>query len=150
MSPAQAEELFNIFEKEEKDSAITYYAVTRAGELFSNVTSDSPNAVTWGVFPGRELVQPTVVDKYSFEAWKDEAFELGQQWANLYPSGSKANQVLNEIFNTYYLVNVVHNDYRDPDSLAIFRPFVGDSKSPALNGSPKLSETNGANGANGH
>lgn len=146
VSPAQAEELFNAFEKDERASSMTYYAVTRAGELFSNVSSDSPNAVTWGVFPGRELVQPTVVDKYSFEAWKDEAFELGQQWANLYPAGSKANQVLNEVFNTYYLVNVVHNDYRDPDSLAIFRPFIGGGGSPAHQESPKVNQANGANG----
>lgn len=105
--------------------------------------------MTWGVFPGRELVQPTVVDRYSFEAWKDEAFELGQQWANLYPAGSKANQILNEIFNTYYLVNVVHNDYRDPDSLAVFRPFIGTHTglSPNPNtSSGKLSEVNGSNG----
>lgn len=30
----------------------------------------SVNAVTWGVFPGREIVQPTVVDAASFAIWK--------------------------------------------------------------------------------
>lgn len=34
------------------------------------------NALTWGVFPGREIVQPTVVDPASFRTWKEEAFEL--------------------------------------------------------------------------
>ena len=95
-------------------------------------------------------MQPTVVDKESFQAWKDEAFELGQQWANLYPAGSKANEVLNEIFNTYYLVNVVHNDYRDPDSLAIFRPFLGTSNGASTNGSSspvKAEESSGTNGS---
>lgn len=29
-----------------------------------------PNAVTWGIFPGREIVQPTVVDPVSFIYWK--------------------------------------------------------------------------------
>lgn len=29
-----------------------------------------PNAVTWGIFPGREIVQPTVVDPVSFMFWK--------------------------------------------------------------------------------
>ena len=29
-----------------------------------------PNAVTWGIFPGREIVQPTVVDPVSFMYWK--------------------------------------------------------------------------------
>ena len=27
-------------------------------------------AVTWGVFPGTEIIQPTVVDPVSFMAWK--------------------------------------------------------------------------------
>ena len=33
-----------------------------------NVTS--VNAVTWGVFPGKEILQPTVVDPISFGVWK--------------------------------------------------------------------------------
>lgn len=28
------------------------------------------NAVTWGVFPAREVIQPTVVDPQSFLVWK--------------------------------------------------------------------------------
>ena len=38
-----------------------------------NVTNSdelSPIAVTWGVFPGKEIYQPTVVDPISFESWK--------------------------------------------------------------------------------
>jgi hypothetical protein len=31
-------------------------------------------AVTWGVFPGKEIAQPTVVDPEAFLAWKTEAF----------------------------------------------------------------------------
>ncbi len=31
------------------------------------------NAVTWGVFPAREVVQPTVVDPQSFLVWKARA-----------------------------------------------------------------------------
>ena len=26
--------------------------------------------MTWGVFPGREIQQPTVVDPIAFESWK--------------------------------------------------------------------------------
>ena len=29
-----------------------------------------PIAVTWGVFPGKEIIQPTVVDPVSFHVWK--------------------------------------------------------------------------------
>ena len=43
------------------------------------------NAVTWGVFPDKEIVQPTIVDASSFRVWKDEAFELWvKQWASIY------------------------------------------------------------------
>jgi len=121
-SPEKAEALFAALDKE---IDYTYYAVTRSGELKTNVHTETPNAVTWGVFPGKEIAQPTVVERVSFEAWKDEAFELGQQWANLYPKDSESNKLLSEVFSSYYLVNIVHNDYRDPDPLAIFKPMLG-------------------------
>jgi methylenetetrahydrofolate reductase (NADPH) len=42
-------------------------------------------AVTWGVFPGKEIIQPTVVDYNSFGIWKDEAFALWRsQWGQAY------------------------------------------------------------------
>ena len=51
------------------DPHVTYHAVTKGGELHSNA-SLGPNAVTWGVFPGKEIVQPTIVEQLSFMAWK--------------------------------------------------------------------------------
>lgn len=39
-------------------------------QVRSNVGQSSVNAVTWGVFPGKEVVQPTVVDPHSFSVWK--------------------------------------------------------------------------------
>lgn len=41
-----------------------------AVQVRSNVGQSSVNAVTWGVFPGKEVVQPTVVDPHSFSVWK--------------------------------------------------------------------------------
>ena len=35
------------------------------------------NAVTWGVFPAREVIQPTVVDPQSFLVWKARALTGG-------------------------------------------------------------------------
>ena len=32
-------------------------------------------------------------------------------WANLYPAGSKSRDIIAGIENTYYLVNLVDNDY---------------------------------------
>jgi hypothetical protein len=81
---------------------------------------------------------------------QDEAFELGQQWANLYPSGSKSNELLNEIFNTYYLINVVHNDYRDPDNLAIFRPFLGGANVKKADSVKPANGVNGNSAESGH
>jgi methylenetetrahydrofolate reductase (NADPH) len=52
------------------DPNVTYYAVTKQGDLHTNTTSDEPNAVTWGVFPGKEVVQSTIVERISFMAWK--------------------------------------------------------------------------------
>lgn len=69
-------------------------------------------AVTWGVFPGREILQPTVVDPVSFKVWKDEAFALWrEQWGKLYPEGSTSRELLTRISETYYLINLVDNDY---------------------------------------
>ena len=43
---------------------------------------------------------------------QDEAFALWeQQWGRLYPEGSKSRDVIDSIHNSYYLVNLVDNDY---------------------------------------
>ena len=54
----------------ERDINITYYVINKRGDLRTNSHSDGPNAVTWGVFPGKEIVQPTIVEAISFMAWK--------------------------------------------------------------------------------
>jgi hypothetical protein len=54
----------------ERDSNITYYVINNRGDLQTNTHSDGPNAVTWGVFPGKEIIQPTIVEAVSFMAWK--------------------------------------------------------------------------------
>ncbi|KAJ3024151.1 hypothetical protein HKX48_005551 [Thoreauomyces humboldtii] len=91
---------------------VTYYAVNKQGDLSTNTRGDSPNAVTWGVFPGQEILQPTIVDAASFMAWKDEAFELWNSWALLYEAGTASNKVVQDFSDTWYLMNVVDNNYR--------------------------------------
>ena len=39
-------------------------------EDVTNANVYSSNAVTWGVFPGSEILQPTVVDPIAFQFWK--------------------------------------------------------------------------------
>lgn len=85
---------------------ITYYAVTQDGDFKTNAPGDGPNAVTWGVFPGKEIVQPTIVETISFLAWKDEAYRLGNDWAKCYPASSPSRQLIERIMNTWYLINI--------------------------------------------
>lgn len=40
------------------------------GQNITNAPDLQPNAVTWGIFPGREIIKPTVVDPVSFLSWK--------------------------------------------------------------------------------
>lgn len=90
----------------ERDPEMTYYAVNKDGDLKTNAPGEGPNAVTWGVFPGKEIVQPTIVETVSFLAWKDEFYRLGQQWANCHPSVSPARYVIEDVMDTWYLVNI--------------------------------------------
>ncbi|EIM86781.1 uncharacterized protein STEHIDRAFT_157082 [Stereum hirsutum FP-91666 SS1] len=54
-------------------------------------------------------------------AWKDEAYELGHQWAKLYEADSPSRKLISDMMNKFLLVNVVHNNFMTPD--AIFEPF---------------------------
>lgn len=90
----------------EKDPELTYYSVNKAGELKTNAPGDGPNAVTWGVFPGKEIVQPTIVETLSFMAWKDEFFRLGSDWAHCYPLGTASRKVVDKLMDTWYLINI--------------------------------------------
>mgnify|MGYP001082917213 FL=1 len=92
----------------------------------------SPNAVTWGVFPAKEIIQPTVVDPVSFPIWKDEAFELcTSQWASIYEEGSVSRQIIETIHDTYFLVNIVDNDYINCKMLDMFERLLERLNAPA-------------------
>lgn len=109
--------------------ALTFHAMGCGGQEESNLTTDAPNAVTWGVFPDKEVQQPTVVDPEAFRVWVPEAFELwSTQWRAMYePRRNKdtgamedtaqhetARGVLDHITQKWWLVSIVDNDFRDP------------------------------------
>ncbi|KAK5660381.1 hypothetical protein OQA88_12923 [Cercophora sp. LCS_1] len=126
---------------------LTYYAVTKSGDLKTNAPSDGPNAVTWGVFPGKEIVQPTIVESISFLAWKDEAFQLGVDWARCYEADSPSRLVIQKMMDTWYLVNIVNNDFHQPRT--IFEVLNG-LEVPGLEKVPVPEpHTNGAHPTNG-
>ncbi|KAG8369333.1 hypothetical protein BUALT_Bualt14G0000500 [Buddleja alternifolia] len=101
---------------------LTYMAVNKEGNWISNVNKTDVNAVTWGVFPAKEIIQPTVVDPESFMVWKDEAFEVWSKgWAKLYPEADPSRKLLEEVQSSYYLVSLVDNDYIQGDLFAVFK-----------------------------
>ncbi|KAL7321013.1 methylenetetrahydrofolate reductase (NAD(P)H) met13 [Mucor circinelloides] len=111
------EKLDELIEKVGKDPQVTYYAVNKQGDLRTNTQSDEPNAVTWGVFPGKEIVQPTIVEAVAFMAWKDEAFELWNRWARIYERESESAELILDITKNWYLINIVHNDFQDENGI---------------------------------
>ncbi|WKX94915.1 hypothetical protein Q1695_011850 [Nippostrongylus brasiliensis] len=55
---------------------VNYHLINHDGSFDRmNGEATTPIAVTWGVFPGAEIAQPTVVDPLAFRAWKDEAYD---------------------------------------------------------------------------
>jgi methylenetetrahydrofolate reductase (NADPH) len=80
---------------------------------------------------------------------RDEAFEMGLQWAYLYPEGSPSRSLIEKTMETSYLVNIVANDFKDGQ--CIFEPFLLDQPKDSLingNGVSGIGSTlvNGVNG----
>ena len=107
-SPEVAQHVFSVVENKEKYSQLTYMGATAGDDFRAN--SDGVTAVTWGVFPGKEIVQPTVVDTWSFREWRKEAFAL---WLLPYKPGEErfCPKVVQEIYSTWWLVHIVDNDF---------------------------------------
>lgn len=128
-------------------------------------------AVTWGVFPAREIIQvclhatgawslrrpwpflvsavhalpcdvssvamcpaamcglqPTVVDPEAFLEWKKEAFALWlSQWGNAYDDDTASGDLIADIHDSYYLINVVDNDF-----IACVAQWAGGASSACL------------------
>eukprot|EP00922_Rhytidocystis_sp_ex-Travisia-forbesii_P055804 GHVS01082627.1.p1 GENE.GHVS01082627.1~~GHVS01082627.1.p1 ORF type:complete len:639 (-),score=90.35 GHVS01082627.1:426-2342(-) len=93
------------------DEELTFSAINSKGDQTTNCAA-TVNAVTWGVFPGEEIKQPTIVDQESFAVWKDEAFSLWiDEWAPIYPKESASAHLIQQIHDTWYLANVVDNNF---------------------------------------
>ncbi|CAM1508426.1 Fc.00g052740.m01.CDS01 [Cosmosporella sp. VM-42] len=105
--------------------AICFYASNTTGDFVSSdssgglnsATAASTNAVTWGVFPGKEIITPTIIEEVSFRAWSEEAFGIWGEWAKVYGRGSDSEKFLNGIKEDYWLVNLIHHDFVEKDAL---------------------------------
>ena len=106
------ENLNVLLDKIKRNNTISYQAVNKSEDLIANVNQGDVNVVTWGVFPGQKIKQPTIVDARSFMIWKDEAFSIWMNdWAAIYEGDSISYSVLKNIYENYYLVNIVDNDF---------------------------------------
>lgn len=102
------------------DDKYCYCAVDNEGNLLTNCQNKTIT-VTWGVFPQKQLIQPTVVDYRSFLIWKKDAFNHWTSiWGSLYDKESESYNLLKNIQNNYYLVFIVSNDYINGDIYEIF------------------------------
>ncbi|KAK9458471.1 methylenetetrahydrofolate reductase-domain-containing protein [Lipomyces oligophaga] len=96
---------------------LSYYACNNQGDFFSNMNAQDVNAVTWGVFPNREVVQPTIIEEQSFRAWAEEAFAIWTEWQHLYAKDSRTTELLGNIRDNYFLVSITHHDYVNTGAL---------------------------------
>eukprot|EP01119_Soliformovum_irregulare_P011238 TRINITY_DN27_c0_g1_i1.p1 TRINITY_DN27_c0_g1~~TRINITY_DN27_c0_g1_i1.p1 ORF type:complete len:583 (+),score=209.04 TRINITY_DN27_c0_g1_i1:93-1841(+) len=122
-----AENLKKLVEVSSKFPSLTYHAVNIKGEVLCNIPDGIKysTAVTWGVFPHREILQPTIVHGDAFLVWKDEAFAIWRGlWANAYPEDSESRKLLNDIIDSYYLINIVDDNFTDGDLYALFDEII--------------------------
>lgn len=104
-------------DQEDVSRAVSYYACDQTYHLTTNTKNDSSNAVTWGVFPNREILQSTIIEGVSFLSWAEEAFSLWKEWQHIYPKASATHKLLAQVIQNYYLVTVVHHDYMNEEAL---------------------------------
>ncbi|CAI9719871.1 methylenetetrahydrofolate reductase-like [Octopus vulgaris] len=92
---------------------VNYHIGNSQGDMdYTNCDETQPIAVTWGVFPGMEIIQPTVVDPIAFKIWKEEAFSLWKtNWRDLYDPNSKSHKLIDYFYENYQLVNLVDNNF---------------------------------------
>ncbi|GAB1600053.1 methylenetetrahydrofolate reductase-like, partial [Argonauta hians] len=98
---------------------VNYHIVNSQDDLDDiNYDVNQPITVTWGIFPGLEIIQPFVVDPLAFKIWKEEAFSLWKiKWRDLYDPNSNSYKLINHFYENYQLVNLVDNDFLHPTCL---------------------------------
>ena len=61
------------------------------------------------------------MDYESFLIWKEDAFKLWlTEWASIYHKNTVSHQLIQEIYDNYYLVFFVDNKYIDGDIFDLF------------------------------
>jgi methylenetetrahydrofolate reductase (NADPH) len=118
--------LLEKLQSSEVQDTVCFFAANAAGDFVSSDMTGGPggrgkqastNAVTWGVFPGKEIITPTIIEEVSFRAWSEEAFGIFAEWAKVYGKGTDSAKLLESIRRDSWLVNIIHHDFVDKDAL---------------------------------
>lgn len=109
-SPENTERLVEMVRRH---SSMNLYAVNHAGEeIQEGVELGGITALTWGVFPNREILQPTIFEPNTFLVWAEEAFSLWtSMWLSLYDFDSESYELIENIRDTYYLCAIIDNNF---------------------------------------
>lgn len=123
-SPENAERLVKMAKKR---NSVHLYAVNMAGDqLQEGIELGGVTALTWGVFPNREILQPTIFDPSTFLVWAEEAFSLwSSMWLSLYDFDSESYELVEKIRDTYFLCAIIDNDYiGSSDNSSLWRAML--------------------------
>lgn len=115
---------------------VSWYAGDCASGFESSEGREAVHAVTWGMFPGREIVTATMVEEVSFRAWAEEAFGIWAEWARHTGGGVeaitgvsgdqdgsgawekiRAKRFLRDCMEGCWLVNVIGHEFRNGGNL---------------------------------
>ena len=111
-SPAHLEYLVQMVQSH---PAMNLYATNQHGTVQrqEGIEPGGVTALTWGAFPSREIIQPTIFDPETFLVyWAEEAFSLWTaQWQDLYDYDSESFELIETIRDSFFLVAIIDNDY---------------------------------------
>lgn len=107
---------------------ILYQSVNLKGEHYESFKGNVVLALTWGVFPNKEITQPTIYDSEVFLVWKEEAFNRFDEWIKIYnpenPIEVGSSDYLKSLKNELYLMTIVDNDFIYPKVENILLSFL--------------------------
>ncbi len=95
---------------------VSFMAQSAANEFVKSSDAETmqTDAVTWGVFSGKEIVSPTIVEEDSFRSWAAEAWHIWAEWSSIFGAEKKASrEFLKHMGEDGWLVNVIWHDYVD-------------------------------------
>jgi len=120
---------------EKHANELSWFATNAKGEFDSSLNDQSRqgygsalggvNAVTWGVFRGKEIVTPTIIEEVSFRAWGEEAYGIWDEWRRVFARGSEEEEFLKRVKSEVWLVNVVGQKFLGKDGMRLWEILSG-------------------------